>query len=98
MPKAFSIDDIDPDIADLLPAYVQSQRSNLSVLDQAFKHKDYSTIEHLSHNMKGVASSYGLKGLSELGALLEDATKEKKYSHINDLLGQINTYLNSIML
>lgn len=98
MNNKFSLKNLDPDIAELVPAYLNSRKADLILLLNALRNRDYTVIQHLAHNMKGVADSYGFKGLSNLGAALEEAAKEKNETSVKGLIADIGAYLNSIEL
>jgi len=66
----------DPEIADLVPGYLDNRRRDVASLEQALAGGDLDTVAHLAHNMKGTGAGYGLPWVSELGAELERAARE----------------------
>lgn len=62
---------VPPEILDLVPAYLQQCRSDISRLRSLLSSNDYSRIATLAHNMKGTAPSYGFPVIGRLASRLE---------------------------
>ena len=73
--KAALPDALDPEIADLLPAYLERRAEDVEALHSALAAHDYKSVRTLGHRMKGSGASYGLPRVSEIGAALEIAGK-----------------------
>ena len=63
--------EIDEDLLDLVPGYLQNQRDSLPLLRQALASGDLAVLRSAGHRLKGSASMYGFQRLGELGAALE---------------------------
>ena len=70
----------DEDLKEILPNYLTRRLAEIIQLQQLFADKDYVAIRFIAHNIRGTALSYGLEGVGEIAALLEDAIKEQDYS------------------
>ena len=68
---------IDPDTADLVPAFLARRRSELVSLMHAFGRSDYDALRKSGHNLVGSGAGYGFPRLSELGAELSAAARDK---------------------
>lgn len=81
----------DPDIAELIPGYLENRKKDLFKLREAVENGDYKTIEYLGHSMKGSGDGYGFSGISAIGNMLERAArvhdKEAVLRGIVELLG-----------
>jgi CheY-like chemotaxis protein len=62
---------LDPDLADLAPAFLKLTRSETQAMRSALEQGDHETLARLGHGLKGAAASYGLAQLSGLGAAIE---------------------------
>lgn len=63
----------DPDLAGILPAYLDLRRREGARLLTAAAQGDLETARLLGHRMKGTGSSYGLPEITRLGRDIEDA-------------------------
>jgi PAS domain S-box-containing protein len=66
---------IDPDLVELLPAYIADRNADLQVIDRALGEDDFRRIWRVGHSMMGTASAYGFERLNELGRDLRDAAQ-----------------------
>lgn len=71
---------VDPDLEDLVPAYFENRKLELASLKSSFISQNWAEIQNIGHKLKGNAASYGFETLTELGAFLEIAAKEKNQS------------------
>jgi HPt (histidine-containing phosphotransfer) domain-containing protein len=62
---------IDPDIADLIPGFLENRRRDVSSLRQALANSDFQAVSFIGHTMKGAGAGYGFATISEIGAALE---------------------------
>ncbi|MCP5066980.1 MAG: response regulator [bacterium] len=67
--------EIDEDLRDLIPGYLENRRSDLGKLSAALERNDFETLRVLGHNMKGTGRGYGFEQISAIGARLEDSAK-----------------------
>lgn len=63
----------DPDLAGILPAYLDLRRREGARLLAAAAQGDLETARLLGHRMKGTGSSYGLPEITRLGRDIEAA-------------------------
>lgn len=64
---------IDPDIADLVPGFIENRRQDVVALRLALADRDYARVKLIGHTMKGVGGAYGFPLISEIGEGLERA-------------------------
>jgi CheY-like chemotaxis protein len=86
----------DEDIAPLLPAFLANRREELLTLYEAAGANDYKRIHALGHRMKGTGRSYGLDGVSEIGASLEDAARREDADAVLECLENLTEYLHTV--
>ena len=58
----------DPEIADLIPAFMHAMRSRTDTLAQALHARDYQAIRTLGHQMNGEGGTFGFDAISTFGA------------------------------
>ncbi len=65
----------DPDIADLVPQYLNRRRSELGDLQAALQAADTVSLQRMAHRIKGTAAGYGCVELGDLAAALDAAAR-----------------------
>ncbi len=84
--------EVDEDLLDLVPAYLQNQRDSLPELRAAVARGDMATLRRAGHRLKGSALMYGFGELGELGAALEQGPLEE----MEVLLARMEQYLATV--
>jgi CheY-like chemotaxis protein/HPt (histidine-containing phosphotransfer) domain-containing protein len=67
----------DPQLADILPRFVERLPDRLDALCQALKEESLEDMERLAHRLKGAGGSYGYPTLSDSASSLELAAKAR---------------------
>ena len=62
-------------IAARRPAFLNNRRADLTNMRDALAAGDFSTVQNIGHNCKGIGSGYGFPAISELGSTIEKAAK-----------------------
>jgi HPt (histidine-containing phosphotransfer) domain-containing protein len=84
---------VDPDIADLVPEYLEDRRADLVTMQEALRCQDADTLRRIGHQVRGSGTSYGYPDLTELGQAIESAAKEADWGTLPDLLVQMTEIL-----
>ncbi len=85
--------DIDPDIADLVPAYIAKRMRQIEELHSLFQQSNWATLQRIGHDLKGSGGAYGFEAISMLGANIENAAREQD---IDSLRHSIEQYASTI--
>jgi HPt (histidine-containing phosphotransfer) domain-containing protein len=88
----------DPDLADLIPGFIENRRHDISSLTAALEQGDYEAIRVLGHGMKGFGKSYGFAEITEIGSRLEQAAKERAAETITRDVEELATYLERVQV
>ncbi|HTY55854.1 MAG TPA: PAS domain S-box protein [Candidatus Binataceae bacterium] len=88
--------EIDPDLAPLLPRFLQRKRDDILLLRDHLEQQDYETVRVLGHNIKGEGGGYGLDALTTIGGSIEEAAKIKDPEQLRSLVDALATYLNQV--
>ena len=80
------------------PGYLQNRRRDVQRILEALQRADYETIRELSHKMNGTGGSYGFSRISEIGAAMESAAKERKADEIRSRIADLTRYLEVVEL
>lgn len=89
---------VDPDLADLVPGFLENRRKDAVHIEGALQQEDYETIRILGHDMKGTGGGYGFDGISEIGRLLEQAAKNRDAAAIRSQVSDLMHYLNHLQV
>ncbi|MBK9294739.1 MAG: Hpt domain-containing protein [Oligoflexia bacterium] len=88
----------DPQLASLLPKYLENRKRDLLAFKNFIQQDDFEAIRKLSHSIKGHAASYGFKELTEICAKIERAAEQKNTTVIMQLLTEYENYINNVEL
>jgi signal transduction histidine kinase/HPt (histidine-containing phosphotransfer) domain-containing protein len=87
---------VDPEIADLIPGYLEARQGDLIQLHQALNTSDWEAARRLGHTIKGTGGSYGFSRLTEVGGALESAALEGDAQAFTRHLVELEDYLARI--
>lgn len=87
---------VDADLKDLIPGYLQNRRQDVGAILQALENQDFETIRILGHTMKGTGGGYGFDAITEMGRALETAAKDKKAQAIQQGTAALLDYLQAV--
>jgi HPt (histidine-containing phosphotransfer) domain-containing protein len=90
--------DMPPGLENIMPAYIAGRREEVPELFALLAASDFERLAHLSHNIKGTGTSYGLPDLSRIGADLELAAKLRDSRAAGAQLTQLSSYLKHLRL
>ena len=70
----------------------------MRTLLEAVERSDYETIHALGHKMSGTGGSYGFPRITEIGAAIERAARERDSAAIRSGAAELSAYLEQIEL
>ena len=87
---------VDPEIADLIPGFLENRRKDTQTMSDALTQGDFETIRILGHSMKGAGGSYGFDAVTDIGKSLEQAAKDKDAERVEQSLQKLSAYLDHV--
>ena len=87
---------IDIDLEDLIPGFLENRQSDLHKLEQALGDQDFEILRSIGHNLKGVGGGYGFHDMTTLGAAIEESARENKFEIVNENVKKLSNYLSSV--
>ena len=87
---------VDPDIEDIVPIFLQNRRDDVESLSRALETRDFETIRILGHSMKGAGGGYGFDGITDIGQYLEQAGKEQNAEMVRQQVERLADYLERV--
>ena len=87
---------VDPDLADLIPGFLENRRKDITAMLAALDRGDFETVRILGHSMKGAGGGYGFNAVTEIGAALEQAAKNQDRGTVRALVDGLGAYLDRL--
>ena len=87
---------VDPDLAELVPGFLENRRRDVEAIAAALAHADYEHVRILGHNMKGSGAGYGLHRITEIGAALEQAAGRREPRRFASRAAELARYLDAL--
>jgi HPt (histidine-containing phosphotransfer) domain-containing protein len=87
---------VDPEIADLVPGFLDNRRKDTASIAEALTRGDFETVRILGHSMKGAGGSYGFDAITDIGKSLEQAAMAKDSGVIKKSVQELSTYLDCV--
>lgn len=87
---------VDADLEDIIPEFLENRRADIVALTEALAGKDFEAIRILGHTLKGVGGGYGFHFVTNLGASLEQAAREKNAEEIGMLVKELADGIRSV--
>lgn len=88
--------EVDPDIADLVPQFLENRKKDMLSLEELIESKNIYAISQLAHKIKGSAAGYGFEELSRIAAKMEEAAKQNDLFSIQKLFSDASKYLQDV--
>jgi len=87
---------VDPDIAELIPGFLENRRKDIAAMLDAVQRGDFESVRVLGHSMKGAGGGYGFDAITEIGAALEQAAKQRNAVEIRNRVHELSRYLDQV--
>lgn len=87
---------VDSDLEDLIPEFMELRRKDIISINKALEEGDYKTIEILGHSMKGSGGGYGFDAITEIGKVLEIASREPNDQEIKKQVALLSDYIERV--
>lgn len=88
----------DPELATLIPFFLDNRRKDVCIIKQAMAHADYERIRIMGHSIKGSGGGYGFDTITELGAQIESAATARDRTKITQALELLREYLERVQV
>ena len=87
---------VDPEIADLIPCFLENRRKDIQAMIEALQQSDFETIRALGHCMKGGNGSFRFDAVADIGKSLEEAAKNNNAEEIQRSVQELAAYLDRV--
>lgn len=82
------------EIESFIPYFLESRNKEILTINNLIIQKNFSEVEKICHNLKGVARSYGFPTLGNFAEEMENSCKVKDYDNCINLIDKIKSYLS----
>lgn len=86
----------DPEIANLIPGYLENRRKDIVKMREALSKNDYEAICFIGHSMRGSGGGYGFSAISDIGTVLEQAAKQDNKDEIKRKIDELEDYVRRV--
>ncbi|MDQ6618967.1 MAG: PAS domain S-box protein [Pseudomonadota bacterium] len=83
-------------LTDLVPAFLENRRHDVTSILAAIERADFETIGSLGHDMKGAGGSWGFARITDIGAVLEQAALSADAAMSRKSVGELSSYLDRV--
>ncbi len=90
--------EISRDLEEIMPIFLANRQIDLRTLRSALTQQDFGAIQTIGHRLKGDGGGYGFDQITEYGAALEEAAKQKDASEIEQQLLQLIDFLDRVSI
>lgn len=88
--------DIDPDLAELIPGFLENRQADVARLAELIASGDAPAVRKLGHNLKGCGGGYGFDQISDIGARIEACGQSGQLSGLPALRDELVNYLANV--
>jgi HPt (histidine-containing phosphotransfer) domain-containing protein len=88
----------DPEIADLIQAFMHAMKRRTDTLAQALHARDFQAIRTLGHQMNGEGGTFGFDAISTFGAELEQAAFREDDQTVRKTVEELISYLKRVQV
>ena len=90
--------EVDADLADLIPQYIENRWADLAFARQLLGKGDFQLLARMAHRIRGSAASYGFTGLGDISARLETAAEQEDARRSDEALAQYEGFLRAVRI
>ncbi len=88
--------EVDADLEDLIPGFLERRQQDLQTLKTALEHGDFEQIQKLAHTLKGVGGGYGFDAITDISQQLQLAAEQHAADAVAENLAELETYLQRV--
>ncbi|MEE9117102.1 MAG: Hpt domain-containing protein [Calditrichia bacterium] len=87
---------IDPDLKDLIPGFLENRGKDIENMKSALSANDSDSLKSIGHSIKGVGGGYGFAEITEIGAEIEECARLNDMESITKLIDNLADYLSRV--
>ncbi len=87
---------VTPTVAPLVPGFLANRKKDAQAARSSLRRRDFHALWVLAHTMKGLGSSYGFDGISDIGAEMERAAQAHDEPGVGETIDALDHYLAQV--
>ena len=87
---------VDAELADILPAYLEHSREQLAGLPALLAAGDFDALRVIGHKLRGSGGGYGLDLMTEIGERMENSAKAKDKPALAAQTAELKEFLDNV--
>ncbi len=87
---------VDIDLEELIPGFLENRQTDIKSIQDAIESGDFETVKILGHSMKGSGGGYGFDGITDIGAVIEQAGKDNDAETAKKGINDLASYLDNV--
>lgn len=91
-----TIIEVDAELADLIPGYLQNRRDELVRIYELLEAGDFGALWGIAHKLHGSGGGFGLDFLTELGERMEMAAKAGDKAGLSAQTAELKEFLGAV--
>lgn len=95
-PGEQSVVEIDPDIAELVPVFLNNRRRDTEKIKELLADRNFGDIRIIGHSMAGSAGGYGFPEIGKIGRTIETAALASRSEEIRKANDMLSEYLSAV--
>jgi len=86
----------DPEMAELIGLFIAELPQRVDKLTQAWRAREFHTVQHLAHQLKGSSAGYGFPTIGTAAAKIEDCIRanDPQHIHVDQLAHQVQELIS----
>ncbi len=88
----------DPDLADLIPDFLNNRRRDMTDLNTAITRTDFEFVRRSAHTLKGICRPYGFIYLETISKKLEVAGQQENLAEVKNIAAEMQEYLDRVQV
>jgi HPt (histidine-containing phosphotransfer) domain-containing protein len=84
---------VDPEIADMVPRFLENRAKDLETLRAAIAAGDRDAVRKTGHTLKGVGGGYGFPAISGMGERIEEAALDGRDADAREAIDDLAEFL-----
>jgi CheY-like chemotaxis protein/HPt (histidine-containing phosphotransfer) domain-containing protein len=80
----------EPDLADMVRYFIKTLPADIDKLKQAASQGDWTTVKHVSHQLKGRGGGFGYPMVTEVASKIEFQLASENYPSVKSLVSELN--------
>lgn len=84
-------------LEEIWDVFQEDAPNQINILEKSIREKDFMTVAHQSHSLKGAAANIGAVGTADLAGRLQHSAERKKMEDVEKIYGTLKKELEKLI-